>query len=334
MAIFLTILKIIGIVLLIIVGLILFIVLYLLLAPFWFQVEAINDRDFNYKIKIKASTFLHFIQVHARLFKDEELNYDVSMFGTLLKILPREEKPEDDKAKIEGEEKEDFSEVSKQTNVASESIEQVEENSPSESIAEDTGSKNVEASVTKKEAVEIDDIQDIDKSTVKIVDTESDDFEEVFTEDEQTFFKNVRNFFYKYNPKKLANKAKEKIEELKKKSDRIIAVVLDEANKDWLKKVFSELLRFLKSLKLNMKGTDLDFSLGSPDTTGQVSGALALFPPIYHKKVRVIPDFRDDNLYFDGNVFIKGRLHLICVVYFVLVIYFDKQTKQILKLLK
>ena len=144
----------------------------------------------------------------------------------------------------------------------------------------------------------------------------------------------MREFFNRYNPKRLYEKLKEKIEELKKNADKIYSVIFDETNKEWLSKVIKELKKLIKSLGLNMRGTDLDFSLGSPDTTGQVSGVLSLFPPVYDKKVRIIPDFVDEELYFDGNVYIKGKLQLISVVIFALVILLDSNTKRIINEIK
>ncbi len=97
MAIFLTILKIIGIILLCIIGLVLVILLYLLLGPFWFRVDGYIDREFNYNIKIKVTSFLHFLQVHVNQKKDEEREADCTIFGTLVKIFPKEEKDKSDK---------------------------------------------------------------------------------------------------------------------------------------------------------------------------------------------------------------------------------------------
>lgn len=347
MAIFLTILKIIGIVLLCIIGLILLIILYVLLAPFWFKVQGSIDREMNYCVKVKACTFLHFIQVHIDYLKDEGLNYNVSILGTLVKILPRKEKPEEEADKDEtsiecaDETAADTSDTliestdEAATDINETSAESTEENATAESTDIET---NIDVEESEKDVEEqkkeLEEIEDIDIHSSDIVDTESEDFEEKYTEEEKSFFVKVREFFSKFSPKKIIDSIKTKIEFLKSKADKIYEIVFDEANKDWLKKIFRELKKLIKSLGLNMRGTDLDFSLGSPDTTGQVSGALALFPPIYDKKVRVIPDFNDDNLYFDGNVIIKGRLHLVCVVYFVLVILLDKNTKKIINKIK
>ncbi len=326
MAIFLTILKIIGIVLLCIIGLILFIILYVLLAPFWFKIQGNIDREMNYNVKIKACTFLHFIQVHVDYFKDEGLNYNVSILGTLVKILPRKPKDEDKK---EDEDKKKDEEVI----TIDETDSQVESE---ENVSDDTIASEVkEESQTQKDSstIELDDIQDIDVDSSKIIDTESEEFEE-FSEENKKFFVKVRDFFDKYNPVKLINSLKAKIEDIKKDADKIYSVIFDDNNKEWLNKVIKELKNFIKSLKLNMRGTDVDFSTGSPDVTGKVSGALVLFMPIYDKKVRIIPDFTDDDFYIDGDIFIKGRLQLLSVVILVLAIYLDSNTKRILNEIK
>lgn len=315
MAIFLTILKIIGIVLLCIIGLIIFILLYVILSPFWFKIQGNIDREMNYNFKVKACTFLHFIQVHIDYYKDEGLNYNVSILGTLVKILPRKPKEEKNEDENNIDDKIDDDNITDTVNEVNESTE------------DDISSVAVEP-------VELDDIKDIDIHSSRIVDTESEEFEEIFSEEEKKFFVKVREFFAKFNPKDIIIKIKAKIEDLKKNVDKIMAIVFDEANKEWLSKILRELKKLIKSLRLNMRGTDLDFSLGSPDTTGQVSGALALFPPIYDKKVRIIPDFNDENLYFDGDIFIKGKLQIIHVLIFGLVILFDSNTKRIINSIK
>lgn len=334
MSVFLLILKIIGIVLLCIIGLILFIILYVLLAPFWFKLQGSIDREMNYSVKVKACTFLHFIQVHVDYLKDGGLNYNVSILGTLVRILPRkkkDEESEDDENVVSQEENED------ETAIDAKDTEKAVENDAetSEALEKEEQEQIVEDNkVATKRSVDLEDIQDVDVDSPDIVDTESDDFEERFNEGDRKFFIKVREFFDRFNPKKLYKKFKEKIEELKKHADKIYAVIFDEANKEWLGKVKKELKKVIKSLGLNMRGTDLDFSLGSPDTTGQVSGVLALFPPVYDKKVRIIPDFVDEELYFDGNVYIKGKLQLVRIVIFALAILLDSNTKRIINEIK
>ena len=340
MSVFLLILKIIGIVILCIIGLVLFIVLYVLLAPFWFKVQGSIDRDMNYSFKVKACTFLHFIQVHVDYLKDDGLNYNVSILGTLVRILPRKKKDEDAEGS-EGVIEEDIDNDATIESVESEeSLEDEpakDEDTVKEEVTEDSTKEELtseDMSASAEKVTDLDDISDIDVNSSKIVDTESEDFEERFNEEDRKFFIKVREFFDRFNPKKLYKKMKAKFEELKKDIDKILSVIFNDSNKEWLGKVMRELKKLIKSLGLNMRGTDLDFSLGSPDTTGQVSGVLALFPPIYDKKVRIIPDFVDEELYFDGNVYIKGKLQLVFVVIFALAILLDSNTKRIINEIK
>ena len=332
MSVLLLILKIIGIILLCIIGLVLLIVLYVLLAPFWFKIQGSNDRDMNYSVKVKASTFLHFIQVHIDYLKDTGLKYNVSIFGTLVKILPKNEQTKD-KNSIEVNEDNDENEDDKDKIDSEAKTEQElkEDNEPVTAFEEQL---ETDKNRPDNQNIEIDDIQDIDEDKVKIVDTESDEFDELFNEEDKRFFIKVREFFARFHPKRIIEKIKEKIEELKKNADKILAVIMDEANKEWVKKILRELKKVIKSLGLNMRGTDVDFSLGEPDVTGQVSGVLALFPPIYDKKVRVIPDFTEEEMYIDGDIYIKGRLQLIFIVIFALVILLDSNTKRILNEIK
>ncbi|MCR4611069.1 MAG: hypothetical protein K5644_04135 [Lachnospiraceae bacterium] len=334
MAIFLTILKIIGIVLLCIIGLIILILLYVLLAPFWFKIEGIVDRDLNYRVKVKATTFLHFIQVHVNLAKDEDLSFDATVLGPLVKVFPKDKK--EDEADDDIKELEDKSASESES---SEDMENVKSTAESDASDENTQTKAIKASSddnTQAELIE-----------VKTEENEAENESEIETESEKSeeektgFLDKIKAFFNKLNPKNWVEKlkqkindTKEKIKGLKNKGNEILAILKDPANKAWLKKIFTQLKKLIKSFGINMRGTNLDFSLGSPDTTGKVSGALALFPPVYDKKVRILPDFSDEELYFDGNVFIKGRIQLVCMLYFVVVILLDKNTKKIIGLLK
>ena len=325
MAIFLTILKIIGIILLCIIGLVLVILLYLLFGPFWFRVDGYIDREFNYNIKIKVTSFLHFLQVHVNQKKDEEREADCTIFGTLVKIFPKKEKDKSDKIEADKEDTEAI-EASKDADTAKEKqAEAVDE--AIESVVTDEAT-DVSKEVTVKEAEAADKTKDTKEPEAKpgIIDK-------------------IKAFFDKFNPKNLGEiirnkiyeikkKIRETIDELKDKKEKIFEILSNPENKEWLKKVLDQIVKLIKSFGINMRGTNLDFSTGSPDTTGQVCGVMSLFKPVYDKKVNILPDFQDDNFYLDGNVTIKGRIQLIFVVYFILVLYLDANTQKILKSLK
>ena len=325
MAIFLTILKIIGIVLLCIIGLVLVIILYVLLTPFWFRVDGFIDREFNYNIKVKATTFLHFIQVHINLKKDEPLVFDGTIFGTLVKVFPKEDKKKGADAVEESDDTPD-------------TIEDKAEDTAEEKTEETTESTTEAVKADEAEKSEAQPASDIDIQTV-----EADAISE--EEEKPSVWDKIKSFLHKINPKnwgetirnkiyEIKKKVEDTIADLKKKKEKVFEIINNPDNKEWFKKIFAQLKKLIKSLGLNMRGTNLDFCAGSPDTTGQICGVMALFPPIYDKKVKILPDFNDDNFYLDGNLTIKGRIQLICVVYFVLAIYLDANTQKIIKSLK
>ncbi len=337
MAIFLTILKIIGIVLLCIIGLILVIILYVLLTPFWFKLEALVDRELNYDIRFKATSFLHFIQVHVNLKKDEDLVFDGTVVGTLVKVFPKDDKGEDDKEKstevVESSDDSIDKIEDKKVDEVSESTENKETNTGSQSEDEDNkiSEETVEAT-----------------SDSRIITSDTSPGEDSIEEEKEEkpgVWEKIKSFFHKLNPKnwgpiirkkieELKIKIKNLIKDLKEKKEKIIAIINDPQNKEWFKKIFTQLKKLIKSLRLNMRGTDIDFSIGEPDSTGLVSGGLSLFPPTYDKKVRILPDFQSDDLYLDGKIVLKGKIQIISVVIMALVIITDANTKRILKLLK
>ena len=342
MAIFLTILKIIGIVLLCIIGLVLFIILYVLLAPFWFKVQANVNRDMDFFVKVKATTFLHFIQVHVNFDKENGLNYDATVLGSLIKIFPKGEKKSDAET-IEDTGVENTGEDIEATDVAA-----VSEDSGIDGLKEvikytpDDWDESEAESEAEREAVSEEQKEAESEAETASETEEKKEYENESESEEKTgIIDKIKAFFHKLNPKtwiealkkKLAE-IKETVNDLKGKGTKILGVLRDNDNKAWLKKIFTQLKKLIKSMGINMRGTNLDFSAGEPDTTGLVCGALSLFPPIYDKRVRILPDFADDNLYLDGNVFIKGRIQLVFVVYFVLVILLDANTKKILNTLK
>ena len=70
------------------------------------------------------------------------------------------------------------------------------------------------------------------------------------------------------------------------------------------------------------------FSTGTPDTTGQLCGVLALFPIIYEKNWELRPDFMAEEPYFEGSFRGKKRIYLFQIVGILLRIMFDKNCRR------
>lgn len=328
MAIFFTILKIIGIILICIVGLVLFIILYLLLAPFFFEVQGTIDKDMNYIIRAKVTSFLHFAQFHLNMSKDESLNMSATILGPLIKIYPKAEK--DDTSSDNSQLKTDDNQREEVISAYEQST--IDSNDHDNNINTPDITNNSNNNADNDSLNKASEIQDISTDYIPRDDNDNTS---------SSILDRIKEILHKLNPKTLINKIKTKIKEIKtkikdikNKTDKIFSVLNEIDIKSLLKKIIVQFKGMIKRMRLNMRGTDLDFSLGSPDTTGQVSGVLSLFPPIYDRKVRIIPDFNDENLYFDGNLFIKGRIQLASMLYFVLVIITDSNTKKLINAIK
>lgn len=93
-------------------------------------------------------------------------------------------------------------------------------------------------------------------------------------------------------------------------------LISDPCNQRAIKLLIGGGLSLLYRARPHFKGADITFSTGSPDTTGQLTGALSLCAGVYDENVRLIPDFCDEKPYFKGWADVYGRLSLIFAVAF------------------
>lgn len=109
---------------------------------------------------------------------------------------------------------------------------------------------------------------------------------------------------------------------------RIKKIITDKQNHQALIHLKDELVYLIKILlpkKSSVRGT---FSTGSPDTTGQLFGFMAIFPLIYTDGWSIVPDFQAEKAYFEGVFRIKGRIYLYQLVGIVMRIVLDKNCRR------
>lgn len=82
----------------------------------------------------------------------------------------------------------------------------------------------------------------------------------------------------------------------------------NESNQRAFMKIRSMLWQFLKCIMPCRLKLTLNFSTGSPDTTAQILGILAMFPIGYQNRWNVYPDFNADKAYADADFDVKGRI--------------------------
>lgn len=131
--------------------------------------------------------------------------------------------------------------------------------------------------------------------------------------------KEKRNFF---------ERAKEFVATIKNAYPKIKKIFTDDRNKQAVIHLKNELFYMIKIMLPKKSSVHATFSTGSPDTTGQLCGGLALFPVIYQSGWELRPDFTAEEAYFEGDFFGKGRLYLFQIVGILLRIMFDKNCRR------
>lgn len=127
----------------------------------------------------------------------------------------------------------------------------------------------------------------------------------------------------------IVSKIKGIINRIQEVYSRIKVILEDEQNQDAVKHIKNELIYLLKIFLPKKSKVNAVFSTGSPDTTGQLFGILALFPVMYHKNWNLVPDFQSDDAYFKGTFWGKGWIAIYQFVGIVLRILFDKNCRKL-----
>jgi hypothetical protein len=100
-------------------------------------------------------------------------------------------------------------------------------------------------------------------------------------------------------------------------SQRVVALVSDEENRQGVRALGGRVFRLLRYLCPRRMKLTLAYSTGLPDTTGQLLGVLALFPFTYQNRWKVTPDFEAEELYVETDFDVRGHIfgiQILCVL--------------------
>lgn len=131
----------------------------------------------------------------------------------------------------------------------------------------------------------------------------------------------------------IISKIKGMIERIKAAYPKLKKILMDDKNKEAVTHLKNELVYLLKVLLPKKSKINAAFSTGAPDTTGQAFGVLALFPAMYQKNWKIIPDFESDELYLKGTIWGKGRIYGCEIVGIIFRIVFDKNCRRLYTIL-
>ena len=343
MTLFLSVLKIIGIVLLIILAVVLSLLLIILFVPFRYRIKGEIKADDNYyDFRADVTWFLHLLHGIFTFLKsvmkdecsDKELlekqgfHYEIRLFG--FKIRPREEKEEEAEAEAEyypaelpsepaGKREETEPTAENPESRAEAETEPAPENpeSRAEAEAEAEAEPSQEASGNTGDTGAFQETSDIPKGFKDRVRDFSGFLRRLFKRAKSL----IENAGYKYR------EICDKIDELKKKALHYYELYNDESTGRAIRLAWNELMRILKALKPRKYSIDILYGFEDPALTGELTGLLSVLFLSSGKRVSLRPDF--ERSVMEGEIFFKGRIRIITLVIVLWKLYFNKDFRKL-----
>ena len=360
----LMILKIIGIILLAIIGIALLIVILILFVPIRYRIQAHRYDDTMAKVNISwlLSAIRYTLEYNGAEVdtKIRILGFDCSKFingdtkqkqEDIIDYTNEEEKTEPKAYDTDVLDENKSDNVSNNTN----DIDKTDDTNKDNGI-DTKDSTNTDNDIDTKDSTNTDNDIDTEDSANKDNDIDTEDStntgNDIDAEDsinqsdisssKEQKKKNTRkpkNIFSRlvFKAKKIYHKFKtwcKKLMNMLKKADDIktkllaLAEFIDSREfKDNFAFVKVQLGSFFKHIMPSKHRIKLEFGTGSPDTTGEILGALAVVMALTGMNIQVMPDF--DNAIFRGEIYMKGRIRLFNILIIALKVYFNKELRRV-----
>lgn len=129
--------------------------------------------------------------------------------------------------------------------------------------------------------------------------------------------------------KRIWEKIKRALFNIKETAVKIKKLYMDPRNKLAFTKLKQSVAKFFRVLHPKKFQLKLKFSTGSPDTTGQLLGVIAMFPIGYRNGWNIVPDFTADAFYADAEFDVRGRVLGISLIKLACSIILDKNCKRL-----
>ncbi len=307
MAVFLTVLKIIGIVLASLLGVVLLLLFIILFAPIGYESDGLYDDENRPLINARVHWLLHIIRFRFTLNGKEQEKELKVLFFRLYPKKEKEEKVKEVKKEKEEDEDEEIVKVSggdaEDTEEAFERLEDklsaeadeppLDEEEPEESVYDETRKED-----TPKERIPL---------TERIKST-------------------LDKIKYKFND------ICDKIRDGRMKAEDMVEKLSDERTKNAVIELWEVLKKLLWHIRPRYFSLYLHYGMEDPSLTGQIYGIYNSFYPIHKGKPVIVPDF--DEKCLDGNYRIKGHIQLFFVLTALVRLYFNKDVKRLYAMIK
>lgn len=328
-------LKIIGIALLVILALILVLLLLVLFVPIRYRAklyipETELDNGFDVeKIEFSGrfSWLLHILSGGIDFPKDKE--FFVKLFG--LKILPGKDKNKDEDNNKD--KKPDADKKSKKINKDDNKESQSEEPAQAESGI-------IEMSDMKELEDKGEETQNSEESAAAEEISENTSAEEDFGEEEKedrALIEIIQDILDKVeNILKTPQNVLEKLEYTISRLCDKIKMIKTTLESDIFKRAFSlvkgKLIKIIRMILPDKYKAELLLGVGDPATTAELTGAYGMLYPIFMDNIVFEPDFQHKIVMVRADI--KGHVTVFTILYSVLVCYFNKDVKKVIRRFK
>lgn len=109
-------------------------------------------------------------------------------------------------------------------------------------------------------------------------------------------------------------------------------VITGEEGQAVIRLIKTELGKLLLHIAPEKCRINVSFGFDDPATTGQIMAILGMIYPIWSYDISIHPDF--ENTLIKGNVYIRGRIRLFTLIRIAWKVYFNKNLKKVLVLLR
>ncbi len=146
----------------------------------------------------------------------------------------------------------------------------------------------------------------------------------------QEFLKMLKDLFLNFKIKLTA--LIQKIVEVKENLDYYIEAFEDERNQQVMKLCFSQLNKIFRNIKPKKFRAAFHIGFEDPASTGQLLAILGMIYPFFEGNLTITPEFED--AVFEGSLFLKGRITLFVLLMAGWKIYFNKDFRRMMRILK
>jgi hypothetical protein len=296
--------RILGIVLLSLLGLVILLLVLILFVPYTYRLAgSCHDKQLRLHGRVFVLAGLFGV---AAGYDDSGLKLYLRIIGIKKNLLKNDEDEADDEGN---------------------STEKVDDASPETKISEKN--ESVATAPKNEKAAKPGEPQKAESSVKTVQTAENEPETDVPKEDKPSLVSKIKGFFTGLRDK--ITNIRENINSLKKKAHKIKKEIADERNRQAVCFILGKLLNLLKHLSPRRTKLDLKFSTGSPDTTGEVVGVLAIFPFAYKKSWRIAPDFTADEAYAETDFMLCGHIYGITILTTAIQILCDKGCRRLYK---